>query len=1002
MDERGAGSRVSPAVFGGRRRVTLVAFLLALSWCGATVDREARAAVAPLKVAEGVWDAALPDGGVVRFVVRGRTVRSLRWTSKSCRNESLQTNDYPGTIAFRADGTWITPIGRFTSATRATISFRRLGDQTGCDLRSRAVARHVPRPVRVVPGTYLGTAANGTALSATVAGSGRVSFGVQGGFGCREPRGGVPPFSAAALIRPSTGTIFISTDIRTGGGSVPDYIKRELVDARISGATITGSYQVGAPPDRLQPQCVNGPPVPFTLTREGAVPPLPVEPIPPVGQSFTPVDPTLAAPACATKVTAPPIEAVSRCFIKEGELWVSPVRVRVNGIDVIPAEPGAEVVIDPRVAAISSRGAVEIRVGPVFLTRGEITREVPLRNNTVLDVGIGPRFFLDDGNLLGGLLVRGSVEIVFDAPGSTTATFSVTTDFPFPGTSGTVTVNATNDAGLVLDKAKLYIEQVVLGAVEARDLTLIYTRQPSGAHHWDGSGTFYVPMPGGGASRCIGQVNLSPTRISGFRQIGISLTAGFGLGDDYFRMGAGVDGVNCYLAYGIFLQRIAIAGQLGPVGATLSAGVTFGPQVNVPVVGPIAAASLDGTATTILGDDWRYRFDGVLKVVNGSSGKGYVDISGDGVKSGGEVTIQPVPLVPAGIQGQLDGWFDSDQFNMEGEAKIVLPLTQGTGGEAVVSSVGVAGCRRGFGPDVGFGYRWGELEVAIFNSSCGLGPFTAYDEPGQLRSSAGGAGATGATFDVPSGRSVAVFAARGTTAPPIVTVTGPGEQFTTSPTSAVETATVLAIPVPSTRTTYIAIDKPRRGRWTVVPAPGSPPIEAMLSAEPRAAVRITGRVVRTGTRNRLVYRASGLAKGGRIVFFQDRRQLAVARRAQGTIALPASADPGRRTIRAAVIYDGFPAQSVLVARYRPQQAKRPPKPRGLRVVKVADGREIRWQGPPGRYRVTAVLSDGRRLNWSTNRRRIRVRPLGPNNRVRVTVRQVDERGRAGPPARAQG
>ena len=112
---------------------------------------------------------------------------------------------------------------------------------------------------------------------------------------------------------------------------------------------------------------------------------------------------------------------------------------------------------------------------------------------------------------------------------------------------------------------------------------------------------------------------------------------------------------------------------------------------------------------------------------------------------------------------------------------------------------------------------------------------------------------------------------------------------------------------------------------------------------------------------------------------------------------------GLRRVEVSVVRGGVPEPARYVASYRATPTRRAGRPLRVRVRRTSAGRVVTWIGPRrATYVVDARLSDGRRLRWKLTRRRLTIEPLGPANRVRVTVRRLDALGRPGPPAFARG
>lgn len=737
------------------------------------------------------------------------------------------------------------------------------------------------------------------------------------------------------------------------------------------------------------------------------------EPIPGFGSAFP--GPPVGRPGCLSTADAPPVKAIAACFTREGrgrpQLFVSTGRVRANGIDITPTS-GGEVVLDPAGPSITSRGSVDVRVGRVLLYRGELSRKIALRRSSILDVRIGRDYSIDD-NKIGGLPITGSAKLTLDPEGSTDGEVTVTLPKPFAGTNATVSFRATNKDGLVLDGAMLEVDAIDLlpHVVELTDMSFGFTRVGA-ATHWDGAGMVYLPILTG--SRCAKlpvvkgiDLNHQPFRLKDFfkhperllLKTGLGLTAGFGIGDDYRRLGVSVDGLNCYLAYGVFLQRLAVEGGVDPLTVMMGAGFSLGPQLRLPIVGKLEAASLDGTSRLTLDshEELTTEWTGRLKL-GLSSFEGSLKLSpaGADLTAKGEYSIVPGVLR---TRATMAGWVDKDAFNLDGTGDLLVPGPDQKS-DTVISSEGAAGCRTGFGPKVGWGYRWGERTITWFSHSCGIGAYRV------ARSARAAQAGGGSSFQIPRGERVATFAAVGTDQPPVVRLTGPDIDVTTNPASVTSTARVFTLPDAASHTTYLAVERPRPGRFTVTSVAGSPALAQVLGAQSLPRVGVRARLRGRGARRLLIYRATGL-RGGTLVFSErggGRRRLATTDRRRGSVSfLPGPGRGERRTIVVTVLRDGVPEPARTIASYRAPRTPRARKPRKLRVRRTREGRLVSWVGPrEARYVVAARLSDGRRLRWEVSSRRLAINPLGPATRVRVTVQQLDVVGRPGRAATSRG
>ena len=379
------------------------------------------------------------------------------------------------------------------------------------------------------------------------------------------------------------------------------------------------------------------------------------EQIPGFGMGF-PAAPQ-AVPGCRSTFVAPPIVAVAACFKDEGNGRVSsPDRVRANGIDITPLA-GSDIVLEPNGPSITGHGDVDVRVGPVFLYRGRLTDKYVLRSGVVFDVQVARDYSIDD-NKIGGLPIKGSVKVTLDR-GTTSAVVSVGLPQPLQGANATATFGATNERGLDLNELKVEADTLKILSLDVENLSVKYTLAPSTAQHFDGSATVYLPTtPGRCAAKLLKATGLAAnTSVARLFGLGIGGTIGFGIGDGYFRVGANADSVNCYLAYGVFLQRVAVDGGVNPFTMMLGAGFSFGPRLDLPVVGRQQIASLDGSRriTSPAGGGLESTWKGTLKIISTSlAGELTLGPGGADLKADGELSIIPglgglIPGVPRSV-----------------------------------------------------------------------------------------------------------------------------------------------------------------------------------------------------------------------------------------------------------------------------------------------------------------------------------------------------------------
>ena len=204
------------------------------------------------------------------------------------------------------------------------------------------------------------------------------------------------------------------------------------------------------------------------------------------------------------------------------------------------------------------------------------------------------------------------------------------------------------------------------------------------------------------------------------------------------------------------------------------------------------------------------------------------------------------------------------------------------GGDAVVSSSGVAACRHGFGPDVGFGYGWGTERAAHLRELVQrrrVGGRPRRPARSGLRRSAASA--------IAGGQPAAVFSVVGSLAPPRAILTGPDGATVAAtpddPAGGIDDGKVLLFQNPEDRTTYIARQGPGGRAVPHVAEAGLRPRELFRSAQSLPAPLVRARVDGTGRRRALRWIFTAV-RGRSVVFYEQGRD--TRRRLDGDDAPP--------------------------------------------------------------------------------------------------------------------
>jgi hypothetical protein len=769
-----------------------------------------------------------------------------------------------------------------------------------------------------------------------------------------EPRAKIDWLKAGQWVRIECqveGELAYGTRIwdRVGGYFVPDHFIKTYTDGFLS-----GSPRCGAPP----PANPAPPPPPATLPPGG-------DP----GIATPPPAPTPGAACAGTTVRVGPLTVTASCLRRDGKAYVAGGQVRVAGVDLRTAGAGAEVRIEPAALEISTTGETQVAVGNLVLYRRPIDWHI----------GRPLAFSVDRGVKLRGLPITGSATFDVNA-GHRSVDVGLNLQLPsvLGGVTGATVLRASEGGGVAVDDIKVTAGSARLGRFELRDLALSYAN-PAGTPHFEGQGTLVLPSP------------LSPT---------ITARLGFGLGDGYFHAGGEVADFNRFLAYGVFLQRISFDITINPVRLSGGIRVSAGPRI----LGT-EAVSVDGDFTYEEGTPDRYAITGSARIVDIPLASGSVSYQTDGrFDMSALATFEKHGV---GFDGALQGWVDgANGFNFQGHGSVGVGRLR-NGGDAVVSSSGVAACRRGFGPDVGFGYGWDTALPHVFASSCNLGGWVVASTTRQVGAPTFGSSA------IAGGQPAAVFSVVGTLAPPRAILTGPdGAPLAVTPddpSGGIDDGKVLLFQNQEDRTTYIAVKDPAGGLYRLSLKAGSPPASVFRSAQSLAAPRVRARVDGRGRRRALRWTFTRV-RGRSVVFYEQgrdtRRRLAATTHRRGRLPFTApDGRAGRREIVAIVRQDGLPQSAGVVAHYSAPAPRRPRRPASLRITARHGALSVRWgrAGGAASYEVHVVLSDGRSLLFlpKQSTRRLTVRDVPTGTRASVTVRGVSATSRRGPPAHAR-
>ena len=223
---------------------------------------------------------------------------------------------------------------------------------------------------------------------------------------------------------------------------------------------------------------------------------------------------------------------------------------------------------------------------------------------------------------------------------------------------------------------------------------------------------------------------------------------------------------------------------------------------------------------------------------------------------------------------------------------------------------------------------------------------------------------------------------------------------------ATQRGSALLAPVADLHETYVTLDHPRPGTYTLTANPGSPAITAVRQAvgvTPSVTARVTGR----GIKRRLAYRVK--PEPGREPVISSSARVNTSRSSAAPRA-DVARSPSRH-LRVAggeksspeVSERGIPQQRLTVASFLPPLPQRLGRVARVQVKRVGANARVSFTAVRGarEYAVYAVMGDGTRRSYVTNRHAITLGPLFPAIAGRVWVTALGDGGYTLDGARSQ-
>jgi hypothetical protein len=704
------------------------------------------------------------------------------------------------------------------------------------------------------------------------------------------------------------------------------------------------------------------------------------------------VRPRPSGPGCETEVTVGTRVAWSTCFKRAGDAWTADVPVRVAGIDLEPREGAIRLtdrgIVEGNARMLLKGGGTALAGNTYVLREGPFSLDTTKAGSLGLSVPQLPP-------IAGMPVVGGRVKLAWLSGDSIQLTLSVSLGRDvatlLPGGSSVdltrgagaeLKLKASNSRGLIVDEITA---QLNAGRLFGRSGML-----------FDGLSLGYRPAE---------DIWRGTVRVKPVPSKPTTLTAGLSWRRSPFEFaGASVEAtalqINLYRI--LFLQTLG--GELNrlPPPWTLSgtAGFSLGERAlpeAIPIVGGEYPVYAEGTYK------WeapaKFSHQGTSKVLGqtATDTKEEIDGSNASASVAGNMSLN---VFDTGLRGYLAGWLNPRGFQFMGAAETIVFGMVTEGGRGLISNRGFAACASRWGFDIGFWVRWDASLTARL--SCGWGDLV------QARPAAAAAQAGSRSFRVRGRSRPLALRLRGSGGVPAVALRGPRGQSFEIPAGQqpIDTPQLVALKDARAGDLYVFLRRPRSGRWTATPLPGSPAIAGLAQSRPLPRPRVRARVRRgRGERRVLAFRARRI-RGQQLAFVERgpgglARQIGRTGRVRGRIGFrPGAGRRARRSIHVTVIQNGVPRASFRVARYS-YSPGRLGSPRPVAVRRRGTSAVLRWRRVRGasEYLVAGRLRGRPALDVLVDGRKLRLAGLRRRTTGRLTVRAISQAGRRGKPAR---
>ena len=655
--------------------------------------------------------------------------------------------------------------------------------------------------------------------------------------------------------------------------------------------------------------------------------------------------------------------------------------INLNGLKIIP-DADVKIVLDPRNHKLWTTGSVRVVAEGLGLSltlwHGELRIDLP-------DAGVSKTLFSFDTSQfpvdMFGFGLKGKIDVILQKD-SVKIPVSVQLPPPLDVIRGDTTLIVDKTGGLHLDSLHIQMNNVPLGPLLIDQIDVSYT---GSTEIWMGAIKMHFPPPGVG-----GALDGSVTFEKGdFKEATLAYTPptpGIVIGPSVYLLR--IDGV-----FGLRPTHIGAGARIG-VGAAVNG---------------VSPVSVDGHFDMTFPDNGpaTFKMTGGLNLFVLHVADAHAEFVTDGyVGFGGSMDID---LKVISLKGGVDGFADtSGQFGTSGNIDVCVDLKVGPislpclGSDFAANNQGGAVCVRASiaGKKVSGGLElpWRDLGPEDFVNPAVLTvtlashlhipcATDAYRSPPRPAARAAQTGVI--TVPVKGGLPTETIAVFGQDAPPPVAVRGPGGQGATT-----------VFTSDSAKATYIELDKPAAGTWTISTTDGSPIIN-QLQSDGYTEASVSGSLGRSGAARTIAYKTSNLNNGQSIQFLETgrfgSRVIKTVTASSGTVRFrPAAVRGGTRKVIAQVLHDGMVTSKKTIGSFVAPSPKRVARPRGVRVK----GATVSWTSVAGakRYVVRISSTHGKRSIrfLPANARTLRVAGLAPGDVITATVGGIGADGRAGP------